>query len=372
MHNDTNDWANDEKSAINYWRKAIDDSDDPVDWAWVNALDLNQGIESHDTDIQSALREDYDTRARIENIMRTLSKTWMFDRDGVIPDYGLVLALAHASRRLNDAIDYRISCLPEEDVPEDSMEKGTWHSNNRHSGQQSYDWHDRYLPGRNVNTVVGIDLETTGLNQYRDYVIDSGYEYMDMKSDAVIDNGCSYLASGYTSSGAYHQERHSYGLSHLRSQMGNPTEFLTGISAADLSGLVPLDDDEHAQSVLLKTLQSAPFVAHNSSFEHKHFMANVRGYAEAYRNGEITIIDTLSMSRKWGHEGTMKDDNNKLDTYAKNWDGLDAKSHERHLGLEDSHIMLLAMKHHLRYLEKRSEGPWGDGGDEGIGGKTCR
>lgn len=50
-------------------------------------------------------------------------------------------------------------------------------------------------------------------------------------------------------------------------------------------------------------------------------MLNVAGYAESYRAGNITIIDTLPMSRRWD-EGSIPDDehphgNNTLDAYAK-------------------------------------------------------
>ena len=44
---------------------------------------------------------------------------------------------------------------------------------------------------------------------------------------------------------------------------------------------------------------------------------------------------------------------------------------ERHLGLEDSHIMLVAMKHHLAALKAQGKGPWGSTGRAGVGGKSC-
>ena len=83
-------------------------------------------------------------------------------------------------------------------------------------------------------------------------------------------------------------------------------------------------------------------------------MLNVAGYAESYRAGKITIIDTLPMSRRWD-EGSIPDDehpygNNTLDAYAKRQGALDESKSERHLGLEDTHIMLVAMKHHLGVL----------------------
>ena len=89
-------------------------------------------------------------------------------------------------------------------------------------------------------------------------------------------------------------------------------------------------------------------------------MLNVAGYAESYRAGNITIIDTLPMSRRWD-EGSIPDDehphgNNTLDAYAKRQGALDASKSERHLGLEDTHIMLVAMKHHLGVLHAEGAG----------------
>ena len=50
---------------------------------------------------------------------------------------------------------------------------------------------------------------------------------------------------------------------------------------------------------------------------------------------------------------------------------LDSAHNERHLGLEDSHIMLVAMKHHLAALKAQGKGPWGSTGRAGVGGKSC-
>ena len=374
------DWENSTKESIPQWKKFIDEefADDDtctIDWEWLKGLDLYSGIGIHDNDnMFASLSYDYIVRAKMERILGILSKAWMFDHDDIIPDYDLVRALAHASRRLNDDIDYLEDKIPEDRRPSDTAPANE--SRRRHGGSSANgnDWHERYLPGKDVGIVVGIDLETTGLNQYRDYVIDSGYEKMDMRKPLMADGNHSiYRDSGYTADGAYAQERHSYGLSTLRSSMGNPTEFLTGISSEDLRPFPTLDDSPSSQQSLLAALKSAPYVAHNAGFEHKHFMANVKGYAEAYKNGDITIIDTMCMSIKWGHDGNMKHDNNKLETYAKNWGGLDLVSSERHLGLEDAHIMLLAMNNHLHYLKSSNGGPWdADSGIDGIGGKQCR
>lgn len=48
------------------------------------------------------------------------------------------------------------------------------------------DWRDAYLPGRDVDNVMGIDIETTGTDPARVYIIDVGFEYMNMISLALL------------------------------------------------------------------------------------------------------------------------------------------------------------------------------------------
>ena len=51
---------------------------------------------------------------------------------------------------------------------------------------------------------------------------------------------------------------------------------------------------------------------------------------------------------------------------------LTSIEHTRHLGLEDTHIMLVAMKHHLKTLRANGQGPWEFDGKPGVGGKHCK
>ena len=239
-------------------------------------------------------------------------------------------------------------------------------------------WREVYLPGRDVDNVMGIDLETNGTEPYRAYIIDVGFEYMNMKSPRPTNTGAdySYDKDYYESGDAYDQHRFSFGVTPEAARHGNAFIIqLTGIDISQRTGAdYPLfDEDPAAQADLLKRLTSQPFVAHMATFEHSFFMLNVAGYAEAYRNGHVTIIDTLPMSRLWD-EGSIPceghpDGDNTLDAYAKRQGALHEDDAERHLGLEDSHIMLLAMKHHLTQLKAEARGPWGPGGKAGVGGK---
>ena len=172
------------------------------------------------------------------------------------------------------------------------------------------DWRDAYLPGRDVDNVMGIDIETTGTDPARVYIIDVGFEYMNMISPrpAAAPTGYQYEQSYYETGDAYGQSRLSFGVPAENATLGNPLILdLTGIDVRDrASGFRLFDEWPEAQIGLLQRLEQQPYVAHNARFEHSFFMLNVAGYAESYRAGKITIIDTLPMSRRWD-EGSIPD-----------------------------------------------------------------
>ncbi|MBT1181908.1 DNA polymerase III subunit epsilon [Bifidobacterium sp. CP2] len=267
-------------------------------------------------------------------------------------------------------------------VPEARFEKSRHaaaeHVAAREAARPKDYWREVFLPGRDVDKVMGIDLETNGTEPYRAYIIDVGFEYMNMKSPRPADapTGYEYDKDYYEGGDAYDQHRFSFGVTDEAARHGNPFIIqLTGIDIRQRVGIdYPMfDEDQTAQADLLKRLTAQPFVAHMATFEHSFFMLNVKGYAEAYRNGHVTIIDTLPMSRLWD-EGSIPseehpDGDNRLDAYAKRQGALHEDDAERHLGLEDTHIMLLAMKHHLKQLQAEARGPWGPNGKAGVGGK---
>lgn len=267
-------------------------------------------------------------------------------------------------------------------VPEARFEKSRHaaaeHVAAREAARPKDYWREVFLPGRDVDKVMGIDLETNGTEPYRAYIIDVGFEYMNMRSPrpAGAPTGYEYDKDYYEGGDAYDQHRFSFGVTDEAARHGNPFIIqLTGIDIKQRVGAAyPMfDEDAEAQADLLRRLTAQPFVAHMATFEHSFFMLNVKGYAEAYRNGHVTIIDTLPMSRLWD-EGSIPseehpDGDNRLDAYAKRQGALREDDAERHLGLEDTHIMLLAMKHHLKQLQAEARGPWGPNGKAGVGGK---
>nr|WP_169275670.1 DNA polymerase III subunit epsilon [Bifidobacterium sp. DSM 109958] len=397
--------------------------------------DLEAGAAS---DVHDLLRRDYAVRDRLEPIIAQCSTAFMTDFDRVLPSYRLARAMAYANRRLND----EILCLIDRGVAEGrwsvseerrgratvqvlSATDGDVNGDDaladvrdrtadildaraerrreqreqreRQRAQRRFggsagdarnvpdadsDWRDAYLPGRDVDRVMGIDIETTGIDPARVYVIDAGFEYMNMISPRPETPGDAYRyeEDRYEQGDAFGQARLSFGVPERAARRENrPIAELTGIDVrtrGPQSGLRAFDEWPAAQAGLLRRLTEQPYVAHNATFEHGFFMLNVAGYAEAWRDGLITIIDTLPMSRRWD-PGSMPDDDhphgdNRLDAYAKRQGALSPDQDERHLGLEDAHVMLVAMKHHLAKLRAQGRGPWGPDGRPGVGGKHCR
>lgn len=415
----------------------VDADGHPVDWAWVRGLDLEHGIgeiadlaaiDAADAQtVHDALRDDLATRDRLESVLADMTAAFMRDWDRSIASFRLARALGYANRRLCDEIGL---------LRDRGAELGMWHVETEEQGRvrvpvlracdgswseerlqdvqdrsgeivnaraerrkeqaqqrrrpfapreaaasaaDEPDWRDAYLPGRDIDAVMGIDIETTGVDQFRDAIIDIGFEFMAMASSRPVDPqsaGYAYEQRDYAAGDAYGQARLRFGVTAACARRGNAfIRELTGIDVRELgdASMRMFDDWPAAQSGLLRRMVQQPYVAHNASFEHKYFMANIAGYAEAYRAGDIVIVDTLPMSRRWDPGSVPSEEHphgdNTLDAYAKRQGALDPSSHERHLGLEDAHIMLVAMKHHLASLRAAGQGPWSPSGRAGVGGK---
>ena len=396
------------------------------------------------SDVHDLLRRDLMIRDRLEAILTCCDRVFMTDYDRLIPSYRLPRALAHANRRLNDEINLlRDRGVAEglwtvayehrervtvpvlqaaegapavDDIQDRTAELVNGRAERRKRAREQReagdrrmvaanlegaiaaggaaadegttaaspigsDWRDVYLPGRSLDTVMGIDIETTGTDPLRDYIIDVGFEYMNMVTPRPQDApaGMPYVDSSYQAGDAYGQARLGFGVTRANAWHGNETiRNLTGIDVKMRSSSQwrLFDEWPQAQQGLLMRLEQQPFVAHNANFEHRFFLHNVAGYAESYRAGHIVIIDTMPMSRRWD-EGSAPNEahpygDNSLESYAKRQSALPEGSSERHLGLEDAHIMLVAMKRHLTALREANRGPWGPDGVSGTGGKRAK
>lgn len=431
-------WLDHVGEKVEDWRGRMDvDADgNSIDWDWVKSLDYANGIGAAsdaalepfgEGDPVELLQRDLDTRARLESVIEASRDTFLTDPS--IPDYDLPRAMAYANRRLNTEIDrlykrgedegrWRVTDVtdftgaghytvleslngddvasiqdPSNDIIHRRKERRGERDGNgnrvipyRYNPMYTRNYNTMSLPGQDVGTVVGIDLETTGLDPNRTYIIDTGYEYMDMQGgagdhDNGSQDGYAYEQDYYSSNGAYGQER--FGSAVPQRETKNPKPYiktLTGIDTeqrGETGDDLAFDDNPRRMQHLLGVLKSHPYVAHNARFEHGFFMQNIPGYAEAYRNGEIRIIDTMMMSREWDHsweslpedritrtnpDGTTvrKSPNgfNTLQSYSRRMGALPEDRNERHLGLEDAHIMLDAMRTHLNHLRARDAGPW--------------
>lgn len=201
--------------------------------------------------------------------------------------------------------------------------------------------------------MVGIDLETTGVSPHDSYIVDAGWESFDMDSGHAFD-----------------AERHTYGVPGQRMRLGIKPDItvLTGISTQSVVGFAPFQEDLDMQQRIVNALNGNIMVAHNARFERTFLMSNCAGFAEALRSGSIKIIDSMMVAR---HSEDTRDQGFKLDDYARrnhaldddrdaevpSNDGgmirLDQGEHERHLGLEDTHIMMRAMRNQLNQLHER-------------------
>ncbi|WP_338010467.1 hypothetical protein [Bifidobacterium gallicum] len=393
------------------------DSDgNAIDWQWFANIDVERGLGAAlaaDIDVlgvdlaslhpdaalheaaSQALGEDYRTRKRVEAMLKQATTTFMRDFERTLDSFALARAVAWLNRRLCDEIAW-LRAVVRATQPKAADESSPSHAEPRvdapstdHTGLNSArshssgdsSWRNAYLPGRDVDTVVGVDIETTGVQAYRDYIIDVGFELMNLQSPSPDGHTqyAMYADPAYAPQHAYGQARLAFGVPRLAATLDN--EFireLTGIDVRERGAAQyrPFDEWPQAQQGLLNVLMQHPYVAHNATFEHKFFMFNIAGYAEAYRDGHITIIDTLPMSRQWD-AGSMPDDehpygDNRLEAYAQRMGSLPTDMGERHLGLEDAHIMLEAMRTHLAQLKQAHEGPFAADGSSGVGGKRCR
>ena len=193
------------------------------------------------SDVHDLLRRDLMIRDRLEAILTCCDRVFMTDYDRLIPSYRLPRALAYVNRRLNDEINllrdrgvaeglwtvtsehrervtvpvlHAAEGAPAVDDIQDRTaelvngraERRKRAREQRGAGDQvpvaagleeaaggttgasgtaaaspiGSDWRDVYLPGRGLDTVMGVDIETTGTDPLRDYIIDVGFEYMNM------------------------------------------------------------------------------------------------------------------------------------------------------------------------------------------------
>ncbi len=176
-------------------------------------------------------------------------------------------------------------------------------------------------------TVLGIDIETTDRYPDRGYIINVGFELMDLTPDAE----------------PYDPEVHFCGIPEMYREKGVPLERIHHITWADLDGQTPFRENKALQAKILKLMKKYPYMAHNAAFEDSWFTLHLDGYAEARKAGKIVPIDTRDICRQLDPEvKTLPRESSpaSLENWARRRGTLQASENEVHQGLDDTNLML--------------------------------
>lgn len=203
-----------------------------------------------------------------------------------------------------------------------------------------------YVSAPVKGVVVGVDLETTGRDPDRGYIIDTGWELMDLGRD-----GSPYAPFSSFS-----------GLPSQYEETGVPLERVHHIIWRQVGGRRPFREDAELQSRLLEVLEAHPYMAHNAAFEDSWLMLNLDGYAEARKDGRIVPIDTRDICRRLDPAVASLPRESRpasLESWARRRGTLDGDGSERHLGLDDTDLMLRTVRAEfgLRNMFARSGSP---------------
>ena len=176
-------------------------------------------------------------------------------------------------------------------------------------------------------TVLGIDIETTDRYPDRGYIINVGFELMDLTPDAE----------------PYDPEVHFCGIPEMYREKGVPLERIHHITWGDLDGQTPFRENKALQAKILKLMKKYPYMAHNAAFEDSWFTLHLDGYAEARKAGKIVPIDTRDICRQLDPEvKTLPRESSpaSLENWARRRGTLQASENEVHQGLDDTNLML--------------------------------
>ena len=289
---------------------------------------------------------DYDAmeseRRRGEEAMKTLIDEWRAnDEPGF--DFNVILQLADQNRELCDQIgENRLRNLSSPLLARSLSDADTCAGIAKLQGRSAsavaravrgdrdayaVEWVRKPIKGK----VLGIDIETTGRAPERGYIINVGWELMDLTSDAVPHDPESYYC----------------GLPEMYREAGIPLADIHKITWADVEGKKPFREDAELQKRLLSLMKKRPYVAHNAAFEDSWFMLHLPGYAEARREGKIIVIDSRQICRSIDEEvRTLPRESSpaSLENWARRRGTLAADEAERHLGLDDTDLMLRTMQ----------------------------
>ena len=180
-------------------------------------------------------------------------------------------------------------------------------------------------------TVLGIDIETTSRDPDRGYIVNVGWELMDLTTDGEPRDAQAVYP----------------GIPDMYAEAGVPLERIHHITWDMVAGHTPFREDRELQKTLLKLMQTYPYMAHNAAFEDSWFTLHLDGYAEARKAGKIVPIDTRDVCRRLdGEVATLPRESSpaSLENWARRRGTLSAEANEKHLGLDDTDLMLRTVK----------------------------
>ena len=278
-------------------------------------------------------------RQKGEEALKTLLDEWRNNKESNL-DFGIVRELADRNRGLCDHIgEPRLRNVPsstlKRGMSDEDLCAGIGAMQGRSAAAVAREVRgDRdayavaYVRKPIKGTVLGIDIETTGTAPERGYIINVGWETMELASDSAPQGG----------------EAVFFGLPEVPyRETGVPLEHIHHINWGMVEGKVPFREDKELQARLLKLMKKHPVMAHNAAFEDSWFTIHLDGYAEARRAGKIVIIDSRDICRKLdGEVNTLPRESAPaaLENWARRRGTLAADETELHLGLDDTDLML--------------------------------
>lgn len=280
-----------------------------------------------------------DERRKNEEAIALLLTAWREAPIGQEPcSFSLIMGLADNNRQIVDA--YGVDRLKnanglnlQRKLPDEDLIRAVAHMQHRSeskvlatAGPMLNDLGIAYSEAPISGTIMGIDLETTSRDPDRGYIINLGFEFMDMAPKTKPHDGHA----------AY------FGLPKMYQEKGVPLTEVHHITWKDIAGKTPFRQSRREQEALLAAFKTFPIMAHNASFEDSWLTLHLDGYAEARKAGRITIIDSRDICRRVDPEyRTLPHDSRPaaLESWARRRGTLKANEKERHLGLEDVDLM---------------------------------
>ncbi len=173
---------------------------------------------------------------------------------------------------------------------------------------------------------VGLDLEVSGFAPTRGRILELGMTVMDrdpMTNEYVETEGMDRL----------------YGLKRkAREGKGTGAEHIHHIGLDMVKDKATFENPQNQKEILEK-MKKGPLVAHNAIFEDAWLKMHLPGYAKAREKGEITILDTMMVSRHvLGDDHGMP--NHKLQSFVERYGEAYANAHR---AKDDTDMMMSAL-----------------------------